>query len=166
MFDYLANPSRFTRLSDRLFMPISIITVICLGAGLYLDVCIASRLSARRHCALFIFMYLPHGWLCLVMSGLGYAVVLSCMAPSSGRYCRTRHSPGRGSLCAFDIDHRGVVGQADVGHGGSGMRALHPCLFCSFLSRGHCTGEWVDRPERGSHQPPCLPWSGLSMCPS
>ena len=36
MFDYLANPSRFTRLSDRLFMPVSIITVICLGYGLYL----------------------------------------------------------------------------------------------------------------------------------
>jgi len=34
MFDYLANPSRFLRLSNRLFMPIGVITCICLAYGL------------------------------------------------------------------------------------------------------------------------------------
>ena len=65
MFDYLANPSRFTRLSDRLFMPISIITVICLGAGLYLGLFASPADYQQGDTVRIIYIHVPAAWLAL-----------------------------------------------------------------------------------------------------
>ena len=69
MFDYLANPSRFTRLSDRLFMPISIITVICLGAGLYLGLFASPADYQQGDTVRIIYIHVPAAWLALFGDG-------------------------------------------------------------------------------------------------
>ena len=74
MFDYLANPSRFTRLSDRLFMPISIITVICLGAGLYLGLFASPADYQQGDTVRIIYIHVPAAWLAL----LGYVGLGLC----------------------------------------------------------------------------------------
>ena len=65
MFDYLANPSRFTRLSDRLFMPVSIITVICLGYGLYLGLFASPADYQQGETVRVIYIHVPVAWLAL-----------------------------------------------------------------------------------------------------
>ena len=65
MFDYLANPSRFMRLSDLLFMPVSVITVICLGYGLYLGLFASPADYQQGETVRIIYIHVPAAWLAL-----------------------------------------------------------------------------------------------------
>ena len=65
MFNYLANPSRFMRLADLLFMPVSIITVICLGYGLYLGLFASPADYQQGETVRIIYIHVPAAWLAL-----------------------------------------------------------------------------------------------------
>ena len=80
MFDYFANPSRFMRLSDVLFMPVNIITVICLGYGLYLGLFASPADYQQGETVRIIYIHVPAAWLALFgyvglgLCGLSYIV--------------------------------------------------------------------------------------------
>ena len=75
MFDYLANPTRFMQLSNRLFGPVCIITVICLAYGLYLGLFSSPADYQQGDTVRIIYIHVPAAWLaCSDMLGLGYAV--------------------------------------------------------------------------------------------
>ena len=65
MFDYLANPSRFMRLSDLLFMPVSIITIFCIGYGLYLGLFASPADYQQGETVRIIYIHVPAAWLAL-----------------------------------------------------------------------------------------------------
>ena len=80
MFDYLANPSRFLRLSDRLFMPVGVITCICLAYGLYLGLFASPADYQQGDTVRIIYIHVPAAWLALFgyvglgLCGLFYVV--------------------------------------------------------------------------------------------
>ena len=80
MFDYLANPSRFLRLSDRLFMPVGVITCICLAYGLYLGLFASPADYQQGDTVRIIYIHVPSAWLALFgyvglgLCGLFYVV--------------------------------------------------------------------------------------------
>jgi heme exporter protein C len=80
MFDYLANPSRFLRLSNRLFMPVGVITFICLAYGLYLGLFASPADYQQGDTVRIIYIHVPAAWLALFgyvglgLCGLFYVV--------------------------------------------------------------------------------------------
>lgn len=80
MFDYLANPSRFLRLSNRLFMPVGVITCICLAYGLYLGLFASPADYQQGDTVRIIYIHVPAAWLALFgyvglgLCGLFYVV--------------------------------------------------------------------------------------------
>ena len=150
MFDYLANPSRFTRLSDRLFMPISIITVICLGAGLYLGLFASPADYQQGDTVRIIYIHVPAAWLALFgYVGLGLCGLF---------YIVWRHP-------LADIAARAI---APVG----AVFALLTLITGALWGKPMWGAWWVwdarltSARKVAAGRLPCLPWLGSSMCPS
>ena len=107
MFDYLANPSRFMRLSNRLFVPVCIVTVICLVCGLYLGLFSSPADYQQGETVRIIYIHVPAAWLALFgyvglgLCGLFYIVwrhpladiAARAIAPPQRRPIPTRGAP-------------------------------------------------------------------------
>ena len=80
MFDYLANPSRFMRVADRLFVPVCALGGLCLALGLYFALFASPPDYQQGESVRIMYVHVPAAWLatmgyvCLGVCGLFYVV--------------------------------------------------------------------------------------------
>jgi len=74
MFDYLANPTRFMRIADRLFWPLSALAGGCLLAGLYFGLIASPPDYQQGDTVRIMYVHVPAAWLATI----GYVAVGLC----------------------------------------------------------------------------------------
>ena len=168
MFDYLANPSRFTRLSDRLFMPISIITVICLGAGLYLGLFASPADYQQGDTVRIIYIHVPAAWLALFgyvglgLCGLFYIVWRHPLADIAARAI----APVGAVFALLTLITGALWGKPMWGAWWVWDARLTSMLILFFFYLGFIAlANGFDRPERGSRPASLLAMVGVINVP-
>ena len=168
MFDYLANPSRFTRLSDRLFMPISIITVICLGAGLYLGLFASPADYQQGDTVRIIYIHVPAAWLALFgyvglgLCGLFYIVWRHPLADIAARAI----APVGAVFALLTLITGALWGRPMWGAWWVWDARLTSMLILFFFYLGVIAlANGFDRPERGSRPAALLAMVGVINVP-
>jgi len=74
MFDYLANPTRFMRIADRLFWPLTALAGGCLMAGLYFGLLASPPDYQQGDTVRIMYVHVPAAWLATI----GYVAVGLC----------------------------------------------------------------------------------------
>jgi heme exporter protein C len=80
MFDYLANPTRFMRIADRLIKPLGVLATLLLGAGLYYGLLASPADYQQGETVRIMYVHVPSAWLAsfayvgLGLCGLFYVV--------------------------------------------------------------------------------------------
>jgi len=168
MFDYLANPSRFTRLSDRLFMPVSIITVICLGAGLYLGLFASPADYQQGDTVRIIYIHVPAAWLALFgyvglgLCGLFYIVWRHPLADIAARAI----APVGAVFALLTLITGALWGKPMWGAWWVWDARLTSMLILFFFYLGVIAlANGFDRPERGSRPAALLAMVGVINVP-
>ena len=168
MFDYLANPSRFTRLSDRLFMPVSIITVICLGYGLYLGLFASPADYQQGDTVRIIYIHVPAAWLALFgyvglgLCGLFYIVWRHPLADIAARAI----APVGAVFALLTLITGALWGKPMWGAWWVWDARLTSMLILFFFYLGVIAlANGFDRPERGSRPAALLAMVGVINVP-
>ena len=65
MFDYLANPSRFMRIANRLLLPLVLISSVGAIIGLYLGLFVSPADYQQGDTVRIIYIHVPAAWLAL-----------------------------------------------------------------------------------------------------
>ena len=168
MFDYLANPSRFTRLSDRLFMPVSIITVTCLGYGLYLGLFASPADYQQGDTVRIIYIHVPAAWLALFgyvglgLCGLFYIVWRHPLADIAARAI----APVGAIFALLTLITGALWGKPMWGAWWVWDARLTSMLVLFFFYLGFIAlANGFDRPERGSRPAALLAMVGVINVP-
>ena len=168
MFDYLANPSRFTRLSDRLFMPVSIITVICLGYGLYIGLFASPADYQQGDTVRIIYIHVPAAWLALFgyvglgLCGLFYIVWRHPLADIAARAI----APVGAVFALLTLITGALWGKPMWGAWWVWDARLTSMLILFFFYLGVIAlANGFDRPERGSRPAALLAMVGVINVP-
>ena len=141
MFDYLANPSRFMRIANRLLLPLVLSVASLPGLG-YLELFPPADYQ-QGDTVRIIYIHVPAAWLAL----LGYVGLGVCGL----FYIVWRHPQLMlrqviallGQSFHFDA-YRCALGKADVGSlVGLGCPPDLNAYTVLFLSRFYCTGKWL-----------------------
>ena len=74
MFDYLANPTRFMRLADRLLLPMALLAAGLLAGGLYVGLLASPPDYQQGDTVRIMYVHVPAAWL----ATLGYVAVGLC----------------------------------------------------------------------------------------
>ena len=74
MFDYLANPTRFMRLADRLLLPLTLLATGLLAAGLYYGLLASPADYQQGETVRIMYVHVPAAWL----ASLGYVALGLC----------------------------------------------------------------------------------------
>ena len=74
MFDYLANPTRFMRLADRLLLPLALLATGLLAAGLYYGLLASPADYQQGETVRIMYVHVPAAWL----ASLGYVALGLC----------------------------------------------------------------------------------------
>ena len=64
MFNYFANPSRFMRNANRLFLPLVILSLVTGAIGLYLGLFVAPADYQQGDTVRIIYIHVPSAWPC------------------------------------------------------------------------------------------------------
>ena len=168
MFDYLANPSRFMRLTDLLFMPVSIITVICLGYGLYLGVFASPADYQQGETVRIIYIHVPAAWLALFgyvglgLCGLFYIVWRHPLADIASRAI----APVGAVFALLTLITGALWGKPMWGAWWVWDARLTSMLILFFFYLGVIAlANGFDRPERGSRPAALLAMVGVVNVP-
>ena len=168
MFDYLANPSRFMRLSDLLFMPVSIITVICLGYGLYLGLFASPADYQQGDTVRIIYIHVPAAWMALFgyvglgLCGLFYIVWRHPLADIAARAI----APVGAVFALLTLITGALWGRPMWGAWWVWDARLTSMLILFFFYLGVIAlANGFDRPERGSRPAALLAMVGVINVP-
>ena len=74
MFDYLANPTRFMRIADRLFRPMAVLAGGLIAAGLYYGLLASPPDYQQGDTVRIMYVHVPAAWL----ATLGYVALALC----------------------------------------------------------------------------------------
>ena len=74
MFDYLANPTRFMRIADRLFWPMAVLAGGLIAAGLYYGLLASPPDYQQGDTVRIMYVHVPAAWL----ATLGYVALALC----------------------------------------------------------------------------------------
>lgn len=74
MFDYLANPTRFMRIADRLFWPMAVLAGALVAAGLYFGLLASPPDYQQGDTVRIMYVHVPAAWL----ATLGYVALGLC----------------------------------------------------------------------------------------
>ena len=168
MFDYLANPSRFLRLSNRLFMPIGVITCICLAYGLYLGLFASPADYQQGDTVRIIYIHVPAAWLALFgyvglgLCGLFYVVWRHPLADIAARAI----APVGAVFALLTLITGAVWGKPMWGAWWVWDARLTSMLILFFFYLGVIAlANGFDRPERGSRPAALLAMVGVINVP-
>ena len=168
MFDYLAKPSRFMRLSDHLFIPVSIITVICLGYGLYLGLLASPADYQQGETVRIIYIHVPAAWLALFgyvglgLCGLFYIVWRHPLADIASRAI----APVGAVFALLTLITGALWGKPMWGAWWVWDARLTSMLILFFFYLGVIAlANGFDRPERGSRPAALLAMVGVINVP-
>ena len=152
MFDYFANPSRFMRNANQLFLPLVIISLSTGVIGLYLGL-FAPPDYQQGDTVRIIYIHVPSAWLALFgyvglgLCGLFFIVWRHPLADIAARAI----APVGAIFCPFDAGYRRVVGKTDVGRMVGWDARLTSMLILFFFYLGFIAlANGFDRAERGS----------------
>lgn len=168
MFDYLANPSRFLRLSNRLFMPIGVITCICLAYGLYLGLFASPADYQQGDTVRIIYIHVPAAWLALFgyvglgLCGLFYVVWRHPLADIAARAI----APVGAVFALLTLITGALWGKPMWGAWWVWDARLTSMLILFFFYLGVIAlANGFDRPERGSRPAALLAMVGVINVP-
>jgi heme exporter protein C len=168
MFDYLANPSRFLRLSDRLFMPVSVLTCICLAYGLYLGLFASPADYQQGDTVRIIYIHVPAAWLALFgyvglgLCGLFYVVWRHPLADIAARAI----APVGAVFALLTLITGALWGKPMWGAWWVWDARLTSMLILFFFYLGvMALANGFDRPERGSRPAALLAMVGVINVP-
>ena len=168
MFDYLANPSRFLRLSNRLFMPIGVITCICLAYGLYLALFASPADYQQGDTVRIIYIHVPAAWLALFgyvglgLCGLFYIVWRHPLADIAARAI----APVGAVFALLTLITGALWGKPMWGAWWVWDARLTSMLILFFFYLGVIAlANGFDRPERGSRPAALLAMVGVINVP-
>ena len=168
MFDYLANPSRFLRLSNRLFMPIGVITCICLAYGLYLGLFASPADYQQGDTVRIIYIHVPAAWLALFgyvglgLCGLFYIVWRHPLADIAARAI----APVGAVFALLTLFTGALWGKPMWGAWWVWDARLTSMLILFFFYLGVIAlANGFDRPERGSRPAALLAMVGIINVP-
>ena len=168
MFDYLANPSRFLRLSDRLFMPVGVITCICLAYGLYLGLFASPADYQQGDTVRIIYIHVPAAWLALFgyvalgLCGLFYVVWRHPLADIAARAI----APVGAVFALLTLITGALWGKPIWGAWWVWDARLTSMLILFFFYLGvMALANGFDRPERGSRPAALLAMVGVINVP-
>ena len=168
MFDYLANPSRFVRLSNRLYMPVGVITCICLAYGLYLGLFASPADYQQGDTVRIIYIHVPAAWLALFgyvglgLCGLFYVVWRHPLADIAARAI----APVGAVFALLTLITGALWGKPMWGAWWvwDARRAAMVSLFFFYLGV-IALANGFDRPERGSRPAALLAMVGVINVP-
>jgi heme exporter protein C len=168
MFDYLANPSRFLRLSNRLFMPVGVITFICLAYGLYLGLFASPADYQQGDTVRIIYIHVPAAWLALFgyvglgLCGLFYVVWRHPLADIAARAI----APVGAVFALLTLITGALWGKPMWGAWWVWDARLTSMLILFFFYLGVIAlANGFDRPERGSRPAAMLAMVGVINVP-
>ena len=168
MFDYLANPSRFLRLSNRLFMPVGVITCICLAYGLYLGLFASPADYQQGDTVRIIYIHVPAAWLALFgyvglgLCGLFYVVWRHPLADIAARAI----APVGAIFALLTLITGALWGKPMWGAWWVWDARLTSMLILFFFYLGVIAlANGFDRPERGSRPAALLAMVGVINVP-
>jgi heme exporter protein C len=168
MFDYFAKPSRFMRLSDRLFMPVSMMTVICLAYGLYIGLFSSPADYQQGETVRIIYIHVPAAWLALFgyvglgLCGLFYIVWRHPLADIAARAM----APVGAIFALLTLITGALWGKPMWGAWWVWDARLTSMLILFFFYLGVIAlANGFDRPERGSRPAALLAMVGVINVP-
>lgn len=168
MFDYLANPSRFLRLSTCLFMPVGVITCICLAYGLYLGLFASPADYQQGDTVRIIYIHVPAAWLALFsyvglgLCGLFYVVWRHPLADIAARAI----APVGAVFALLTLITGALWGKPMWGAWWVWDARLTSMLILFFFYLGVIAlANGFDRPERGSRPAALLAMVGVINVP-